>query len=76
MTKFRYTDAQDECDNAREVLIKKRIDKESHEAESYKQIFGELVETGGSQRCAEDIMLINDVLDYVKRQFYINWEDK
>ena len=71
MTKFRYTDAQDECDNAREVLIKKRIDKES-----YKQIFGELVETGGSQRCAEDIMLINNVLDYVKRQFYINWEDK
>lgn len=63
MTKFRYTDAQDECDDAREVLIKKCIDNKSH--------------TGASaQRCAEEIMLINDVLDYVKRQFYINWEDK
>ena len=64
MTKFRYTDAQDECDDAREVLIKKCIDNQNND-------------TGTSaQRCAEEIMLINDVLDYVKRQFYINWEDK
>ena len=66
MTTFRYTDAQDECDNAREVLIKSRIDKTSH----FEAV------AGGSQRCAEDIMLINEVLDYVKSQFYINWEDK
>ncbi len=64
MTTFRYTHAQEECDDAREVLIKKRIDLITENNRSV------------SQRCAEDIMLINDVLDYVKRQFYINWEDK
>ena len=64
MVTFRYTHAQEECDDAREVLIKKRIDLITENNRSV------------SQRCAEDIMLINDVLDYVKRQFYINWEDK
>ena len=68
MTKFRYTDAEEECDDAREILIKKQINLTTSSS-----IHGPKI---NPQRCAEDIMLINAVLDYVKHQFYINWEDK
>ena len=78
MKQFRYTDAQEECDFARERFIRLSLCNLADEVLSDPEVYKGNSEDKNMliEDTLKDQETVTKVLDELKHQFWINWEDK